>query len=143
MADDIWIYDFETKKIKNITNNPAQDIIPMWSGNKIYFLSDRDENKKMNLFVFDLETEETRKLTSFEEFDIKFPSLGPKAIVFENGGYLYRFDLEREETQKVPVIISDDMVSSRGKFLLMASEPYSVRVGIFLLCRLSMETYAI
>ena len=30
MADDIWIYDFATKKIENITNNPALDIIPMW-----------------------------------------------------------------------------------------------------------------
>ena len=34
MADDIWIYDFKTKKIENITNNPAQDIIPMWRGDK-------------------------------------------------------------------------------------------------------------
>lgn len=117
MADDIWIYDFETKKVKNITNNPAQDIIPMWSGNSIYFLSDRDENKKMNLFVYDLTTEETRKLTSFEDFDIKFPSLGPKAIVFENGGFIYRFDLEKKEAKKVPVSISDDMTSSRGKFV--------------------------
>ena len=117
MADDIWIYDFETKKVKNITNNSAQDIIPMWSGNSIYFLSDRDENKKMNLFVYDLTTKETRKLTSFEDFDIKFPSLGPKAIVFENGGFIYRFDLEKKEAKKVPVSISDDMTSSRGKFV--------------------------
>ncbi|HLJ93118.1 MAG TPA: protease, partial [Gemmataceae bacterium] len=42
MADDIWIYDFETKKTENITNTLDQDIIPMWSGNKIYYLSDRD-----------------------------------------------------------------------------------------------------
>jgi tricorn protease len=117
MADDVWIYDFETKKVKNITNNPAQDIIPMWSGSSIYFLSDRDENKKMNLFVYDLATEETKKLTSFGEFDIKFPSLGPKAIVFENGGFIYRFDLEKKEAKKVLVNISDDINSSRSKFV--------------------------
>ena len=113
MADDIWVYDFETKKLEDITNNPAQDIIPMWSGDRIYFLSDRDENKKMNLFVYDLKSKETRKLTDFKEFDIKFPSLGPKAIVFENGGYIYRFDLEKEASEKVPVVISDDLPSSR------------------------------
>jgi tricorn protease len=122
MADDIWIYDFETKKVKNITNNPAQDIIPMWSGNSIYFLSDRDENKKMNLFVYDFTNEETRKLTSFKDFDIKFPSLGPKAIVFENGGFIYRFDLEKKEAKKVPVIISDDITSSRSKFVKVSDE---------------------
>ncbi len=114
MADDIWVYDFETRKLENITNNPALDIIPMWTGDRIYFLSDRDENKRMNLFVYELKTKETRKLTNFKEFDIKFPSLGPKAIVFENGGYLYCFDLEKEAAEKVPVTISDDMTSSRS-----------------------------
>jgi len=117
MADDIWIYDFKTKKIENVTNHPAQDIIPMWKENRIYFLSDRDENAKMNLFVYDLETQETRKLTNFTEFDIKFPSIGPKAIVFENGGYIHRFDRETNQTQKVPVYISGDMPSSRSRIV--------------------------
>lgn len=117
MADDIWIYDFKTKKIQNITGNPAQDIIPMWSGENIYFLSDRDEEKKMNLYVYNLQSQETRKLTDFKEFDIKFPSLGPKAIIFENSGFLYRFDLAKAEAQKVPVLISDDMTSSRTKIV--------------------------
>src|SRR5262245_24229521 len=89
MADDVWVYDFKTKKTENITRNPASDIIPMWSGNKIYFLSDRDNNKRMNLYVYDLEDRSTRRLTQFSDFDIKFPSLGKSAIVFENGGYLY------------------------------------------------------
>ena len=75
-ADDIWIYDFETKQTTNITNNPAQDIFPMWSGNTIYFISDRDENKRMNLYSYDLKTKETKKITNFTEYDIKFPSLG-------------------------------------------------------------------
>jgi len=114
MADDIWIYDFATKKTENITSNPAQDIIPMWSGSKIYFLSDRDENRRMNLFVYDLGTKGTRQLTHFREFDIKFPSLGDKAIVFENGGYIYRFDLVAEQAVKVPVRILEDEVSGRG-----------------------------
>ena len=115
MADDIWIYDIKSKKIENATNHPAQDIIPKWKGNKIYFLSDRDENAKMNLFVYYLETKETRKLTDFTEFDIKFPSIGPGAVVFENGGYIYRLDTETNQTQKVPVYISGDLTSSRSR----------------------------
>jgi tricorn protease len=113
-ADDIWIYDFQTKTTTNLTNNPAQDIIPMWSGNKIYFLSDRDENKRMNLYVYDLGTKKTRALTHFVEFDIKFPSLGNRAIVFENGGYVYRMDLSSEKAEKVPIFIHEDLVWKRG-----------------------------
>ena len=114
MTDDVWMYDFATKKSEDITNNPAGDVIPMWSGNKIYFLSDRDSLKRMNLYSYDLTTKDTKQLTSFTDFDIKFPSLGDKAIVFENGGYIYAFDLATEKTTKVPVSIEDDLVGGRG-----------------------------
>jgi tricorn protease len=113
MADDIWIFDFKTDKIENITNNPAQDIIPMWYENKIYFLSDRDENKRMNLYVIDLNSRETKKLTDYTDFDIKFPSLGNKAIVYENGGYIYKMDLATEKPVKVKIIIAEDFLSGR------------------------------
>ncbi len=115
MADDIWIYDFVSKKVENITNNPALDLIPMWSGDRVYFVSDRDEHKRVNLYVYDLRSKETRKLTTFTDYDIKFPSLGPNAIVFENGGYIYKFDLATEKTDKVPVIISDDAIGARSR----------------------------
>jgi tricorn protease len=113
MADDIWIFDFKTHLTENLTNNPAQDIIPMWYGNKIYFLSDRDENKRMNLYVIDLTTKETKQLTEFKDFDIKFPSLGDKAIVYENGGYIYKMDLATEKSEKVKIFIAEDFLSGR------------------------------
>lgn len=121
MADDIWVYDFASKKVTNITNNPAQDIIPMWKDQRIYFLSDRDENKKMNLFVYDTQKKNTLKLTDFKEYDIKFPSLGDKAIVFENGGFIYKFDLANTEITKVPIRIANDINSSRTKLVKTGS----------------------
>ncbi|TAK60715.1 MAG: protease [Bacteroidetes bacterium] len=114
MADDVWIYDFATKKTENITNNPALDIIPMWSGNKVYFISDRGEAKRLNLYSYDVGSKETKQLTTFTEFDIKFPSLGDKAIVFENGGFIYTFDIATEKAEKVSIRIEDDMLGSRG-----------------------------
>lgn len=129
MADDIWIYDFNTRKIENITNNPALDIIPMWSGDKIYFLSDRDENQRMNLYVYELTTKRTRKLTDFKDFDIKFPSLGPEAIVFECGGHIYRFDLQTEKTTRVPVIIADDQVTGRTEIVKVAERIHTFDIS--------------
>jgi tricorn protease len=114
MADDIWLYDFDTKKIENLTNNEAQDVIPMWAGNTVYFLSDRDDAKRMNLYSLDLTTKDVKPLTHFKEFDVKFPSLGDRAIIFENGGYIYRFDLATQKAVKVPVVIHDDQVTARG-----------------------------
>ncbi|MBE3088296.1 MAG: PDZ domain-containing protein, partial [Chloroflexi bacterium] len=113
MADDVWLYDFKTKATTNLTNNAALDVIPMWKGNKIYFTSDRDQPNRMNLYSYDLGTKQTRRLTSFTDYDVKFPSLGDNAIVFENGGYIYRFDLAKERAEKVPVTIAEDFDSGR------------------------------
>jgi tricorn protease len=113
-ADEIWIYNFDTKTTTSITSNPAQDIIPMWAGNKVYFVSDRDERKRLNLFVYDMNSRETRKITTFTEFDVKFPSLGNKAIAFENGGFIYLMDLATEQVRKLSIAIHEDFDSGRG-----------------------------
>ena len=88
----------------------------MWVGDKIYFLSDRDENKRMNLYVIDLTSKQTSKLTDFTDFDIKFPSLGNKAIVYENGGYIYKMDLASGKSEKVKITIADDFLSGRPEW---------------------------
>jgi len=112
MVDDIWIYDFKSKETVNITNNEAQDIQPMWYGDETYFLSDRD--RIMNLFVYNTESGETKKVTNYTEYDIKFPSLGSNSIIYENGGYLYNFDIETQQANKIPVTIAGDFISSRS-----------------------------
>lgn len=110
MADDVWIFDYKTKKNENITQNSAQDIFPMWANNKIYYLSDRD--RIMNLFVYDLVTKSTTKVTNFNDYDIKFPSLGDNAIVFEKGGYIYRLDLATQKVEQIHVVIRDDYAAN-------------------------------
>ncbi len=115
MADDVWIFDFDTKQWTNITNNDAQDIQPMWAGNKIYFLSDRD--RTMNLFVYDITTGQTRKVTNYTDYDIKFPSLGDQDIAFEKGGELYVMSLQTEQVTKVTVQVNNDDAWSRSEMI--------------------------
>lgn len=101
MADDIWIYDFSTKTVQNITNNVAQDIFPMWIGNEIYFASDRE--MRMNIYVYNTTTHQTSKVTDFKDYDVKFPSCGGGIIVFENGGYLYSLDPKTKQYKKINI----------------------------------------
>ena len=116
MADDVWIYDFKTGTTQNLTNNEAQDICPMWGpDNRIYFASDRDG--RMNLFSTDLTGKETKQLTSFKDFDIKFPSIGKESIVFEQAGYIWRYDLASGKAAPVPIDIKEDFASGRSAFL--------------------------
>jgi len=113
MADDVWIYDFNTRELVNISNNEYQDIFPMWHGTKVYYLSDRD--RVMNLFVYDVETGNTEKVTDYTDYDIKFPSLGNDAIIYENAGYLYTYDLSNGDIDKIEVIIAEDLASGRNE----------------------------
>jgi tricorn protease len=112
MADDIWIFDYNSKEVINITSNPSQDIIPMWIGDEIFFLSDRD--RTMNLFVYNVKAKTVEKVTNYTDYDIKFPSLDQKTIVFEKGGYLYAFDVKTRTTHKINVTIADDQIYSRS-----------------------------
>ncbi|HNW51770.1 MAG TPA: PDZ domain-containing protein [Prolixibacteraceae bacterium] len=113
MADDIRIFDLNTKEVKNITNNDAQDIFPMWAGDEIFFLSDRD--RTMNIFVYNTKTGVTTKVTNFTEFDCKFPSIGGEFIVFENGGYLYKLNVNDKKAEKVTIHIASDFIYARNE----------------------------
>jgi len=128
MADDVWIYDLKTGTTENLTNNPAQDICPMWGpDNKIYFLSDRDG--RMNLFSTDLGTKETRQLTTFKDFDIKFPSIAKQSIVFEQAGYIWRYDLKTGEARTVPIEIKEDFAIGRSALVDGAKHLESVNLS--------------
>lgn len=111
MADDIWIYDPAAKKVENITNNVSQDIIPMWIGDEIFFISDRDMT--MNLFVYNTKTKQTEKVTHYTEYDIKFPSSDGNIIVYENAGYLYKFDPKTRQSTKINITLGGENVYAR------------------------------
>ena len=111
MADDIWIYDPTTKKVENITNNVSQDIIPMWIGDEIYFISDRDMT--MNLFVYNTKTKKTEKITNYTDYDIKFPSSDGNIIVYEQAGYLHKFDPKTRQSVKISISLGGDHIYAR------------------------------
>lgn len=115
MADDIFIYDFTSGQMENITNNSAQDIFPMWYGDKIYFCSDRD--RTMNIFVYDIASKQISKVTNYTEYDVKFPSLGADAIVYENGGFIYVLDPNTGNSTKVSISIADDGAIGRNELV--------------------------
>lgn len=115
LAQDVWIYDLEKNTVERITDYEGTDTSPMWHDKRIYFVSDRDHTA--NIFCYDLDSRKIRKITRHDEYDVKWPGLGPKSIVYENGGYLYVLDLKTEQTKKITVEIPDDRVLTRPEFV--------------------------
>ncbi|MBQ1953205.1 MAG: PD40 domain-containing protein, partial [Alistipes sp.] len=111
MADDVWVYDPASKKIENVTNNVSQDIFPMWIGEEIFFISDRD--RTMNLFVYHTATKKTEKVTNYTDYDIKFPSTNGEVIVYEQGGYIFKFDPRTRKAEKVSITLNSESIYAR------------------------------
>jgi tricorn protease len=105
-AQDVWTYDLANNTSKRLTDNVATDHQPMWVGDTIYFVSDR--NHTLNLFAMSPDGGDARQVTQFADFDVLWPSAGRDAIVFENGGAIWRFDPKTAAVAQVPIRVTGD-----------------------------------
>jgi tricorn protease len=115
MNPDIWLFDLQHLTAKNLTASPAAESIPMWHQDTLYFLSDRDENKKANLWAYDFKREKFRQVTFFKDYDVHFPSVGPNDIVFEYAGRLYLLDLATEKYAPVDLTVLTDRATLKPR----------------------------
>jgi tricorn protease len=116
----IGIYDLKKNTYEELPKTTGMDLFPMWHGDTIYYINDGDG--VMNLYRYDLASKKSRKLTNFTEYDIKWPSLGPDAIVFENGGMIYTFDLASEKQTQIHITVAGDDVESRAEVRNVADQ---------------------
>lgn len=109
LASDILIYDTSSKKVENITDNPATDGKPAWGKDELYFLSDQGENIRLNIWAYNPKDKKTRQITKFKDFDISFLSAGTDELVFEAGGQLYLMDMETDAYRPIQVNVISDL----------------------------------
>ncbi len=121
MAQDVWLYDLASHAVEKITDWRGTDTQPMWVGDAVYFLSDRDD-WKVNLWRYDLATRQTSRVTAFTEFDCKWAHASRDQIVFENGGYLWLLDPKAGKPRKVTVDLPDDARHARRRWVQVAEQ---------------------
>jgi len=112
LAQFIDIYDLKNNTVDQVPHTDWTDTFPMWHGNTIYFTSDRGSDHRLNLYAYDLGSKQIEQLTHFTDFDVMWPSLGPDAIIFENGGYLYTFNLQGKQQKKLSISVPADHTQS-------------------------------
>lgn len=126
LAQDVYTYNFDTQKLNRITTWSGTDTSPMWVGDKIYYLSDRDENRRANIWVRDLKTGKDHEVTHFTDYDVDFPAFGSNAISFQQGGKLWELNLADESLFQVNVQLPDDNPRTREHVVAVAGQ---VRYG--------------
>lgn len=113
---DLWLYDFTTKKYTPLTDYVGKNAYPMWAGNTLYFVSDR-QNGIANIFSMDLATKAVSPVTSFSDVDVIRPETDGKSIVFMHDGYINILDLATKQVRKLDVQIPTDKWALRTKVI--------------------------
>lgn len=126
-AQDVWTYDLSNNTSKRLTDNRATDHQPMWLGDTIYFVSDRGHT--LNLWSMPTSGGEARQLTRFDDFDVLWPSAGKDALVFEQGGWIWRFDPATAQASKIDIRVGGDQPQALPAWKKVAAQIESFDVS--------------
>jgi len=113
----IWLYNFADRSVVRVPKpeEGCNDTDPMWIGDRIYFLSDR--NGEFNLFSCNGTGGDLKQHTSFTDFPVLKASGTAGTIILEQAGYLHRYDIASGETKKLTVSIAADLLELRPRYL--------------------------
>ncbi|MFB3814268.1 MAG: PDZ domain-containing protein, partial [Terriglobales bacterium] len=115
----IWIARLSDSSIEKIPQQDnSNDFDPLWIGNQIYFLSDRD--RLVTLFSYDINTKQVKQVLPATGDDIKWATAGKDAIVYEKLGRLYTYDLATRNTAEIKVAVAGDLPNLRPHFQKVA-----------------------
>jgi tricorn protease len=102
----IWIFDVASHDVESPPWDGSKDINPVWVGETVYFLSDRDW--AMNVWAYDSKAKKLDQVTRFTDFDVKSMDAGNDAVVFEQGGWIYLLDPGKRTHQRLNINVRGD-----------------------------------
>jgi tricorn protease len=105
------IFDLKTYAVEKLPWENSRDIHPVWMGNTIYFLSDRD--LAMNIWAFDTQNKKLRQVTTFKDFDCKNLEGHAGNLIFENGGQLHIWNEKTQQAKRLNISVKGDFPWSR------------------------------
>ena len=111
----IWIANLADSSVVPIPRDNSNDFNPMWVGDRIYFLSDREG--PVTLFYYDTKSKKVTRAIENQGLDFKSASAGPGAIVYEQFGSLHLYDLKSGKTREVPVTLAGDLPELRTHYV--------------------------
>ncbi len=116
----IWVFDTKTKNIEIIPGEQCNDVKPIWLGQKIYFLSDRD--RIVNIFSYDVKTKKIEKLTNYSDYDVRTLQGAGNELVFEYDGRIHILDLGTKQVNSLKIAVHVDPLYKRPRYVEAASD---------------------
>jgi len=116
-ASRIWLINLADYAVVQIPQPEGRcnDTHPMWLGEMVYFLSDREG--EFNLFAYDTKSQKIQQLTTFKDFPIIDASATGTKILFEREGSLHLYDLSQGQSTKLTVTVAADLQEVRPRYV--------------------------
>lgn len=108
----IMIMDTGSNTVVKVPGADATNFNPLWLGDQLYFLSDRD-NKQFSVFHYDPASGAIRKVSSEAIWDIRAASGFGSTLVYSAGGRLKSLDTQSGTTQEIEISIKPDLEQLR------------------------------
>jgi tricorn protease len=128
-TDKIWLARLEDSSVVKIPGENSNDRYPMWVGDKVYFLSDRQG--LYTLFAYDTRSESIDQLIRPHGFDIKSASAwkgdagSSPAIAYEKFGSIHLYDIAEGRSRPVDIRLLADFPDVRSRFEKIGARVYS------------------
>lgn len=106
----VWIYNTKNHKTIEVPKPNSNDFEPMWVGNDLYFLSDRDGSVGLHHYAQDAAV---NKVLDTKPWDILSANAHGAEIIFEAGGEIMMHDTRTKQTQTLPISIKPDLPQRR------------------------------
>jgi tricorn protease len=111
----IWIASIADSNIEaRIPREGSDDSHPMWVGDTVYFISDR--NGPATLFAYDIKSKQVKQVVKNEGLDIKSASACSDAIAYEQFGSLHVLDLKSGSDKALDIRPVAELPETRAHF---------------------------
>lgn len=112
-ASPIWIADLSDSSVTVVPRTNSNDFNPMWVGDLVFFLSDRDGST--TLFSYNPTNKEVKRVLEPGVSDIKTASACGDAIVYDRFGTINLFDLKTQKSHPVSIRVAADLPGVRPR----------------------------
>jgi tricorn protease len=102
----IWIVDLKSYDLVTPPWTDSFDKDPVWYGESVYFISDRDGVS--NVWSFDPRAKRLQQVTKFGDFDVKTLDASAAGIVFEQAGNVHELDPKTGRSRVVSITATGD-----------------------------------